>query len=90
MIVPNGLLDEIRLTPKTYQHAFKYTIPCAAPSSITCTYGYVQYKICIVLDMPWQQDMEFEAPFTVVQTVNLNDYPILRVNNSFDAIQWNR
>lgn len=85
-----GLLDEIRLTPDTYQHAFRYTIPRAAPTSVTGRYGYIQYKIYVVLDMPWQQDIEFEAPFTVIQPVNLNDYPILKVNNLFDAIQWNR
>lgn len=79
MTFPIGLLDEIRLTPDTYQHAFRYTIPHAAPTSVTGTYGYIQYKVCVVLDMPWQQDMEFEAPFTVIQPVNLNDFPILKV-----------
>lgn len=73
------LLDEIRLAPDTYQHAFRYTIPRSAPTSVTGTYGYVQYKICVVLDMPWQQNLEFEAPITVIQPVNLNDYPILKV-----------
>lgn len=84
------MLDEIRLTPKTYQHAFRYTIPRAAPTSVTGTYGNIQYKIYVVLDMPLQQDLEFETSFTVIQPVNLNDYPILKVNKSFDAIQWNR
>lgn len=81
------LLDKIRLGPDTYEYSFSYTIPRAAPSSTTGQYGFIRYKMCIFFDMSWEPDIElYETSFTIIQPVDLNDYPRLKVNLILNVI----
>lgn len=64
-----------------------HTLPLTIPSSIFGEYGYVRYDVCVALDMPWQPDTKFKSPFTVIQPVDLNQFPILKVNNGIDSVK---
>lgn len=85
-------LDDIRLVPDTYyEYSFSYTISRAAPSSIISKYSFIRYKMCVVFDMSWEPDIDaYKTPFRVIQPVNLNDYPNLKVHSFGDAIEKNK
>lgn len=62
---------------------FKYTLPHDLPSSFTSYSleysGHIKYTAHVTLKIPRWKDKVFEENFIVYKTLNLSDYPELRV-----------
>lgn len=72
--------DEVRLKPGTYQYPFENELQASLPSSFIGKFGHIRYRVCVVHDSESRWfDKEFEKPFTIIKTVDLNLDPIFRV-----------
>lgn len=70
-------LGEIELKAGDYHYTFQSDLPADLPSSFEGEYGHIRYRTCVVLDIPMWPDKEFEDPFSVIKTFNLNENPSL-------------
>ncbi|XP_056022794.1 arrestin domain-containing protein 3-like [Ostrea edulis] len=72
--------DEYNLPPGQHAFPFSFILPPNLPSSFEGKHGYVRYKIKGTIDRPWRFDDHTVRPFTVLQTLDLNQEPL--ANNS--------
>lgn len=63
------------------EHLFNFELQTQLelPSSFYSKYGHIEYSAGVVLVIPWGFDIKFEQPITINKTVDLNQYPLLRV-----------
>lgn len=73
---------QITLPPGSYHYPFQHNLPLELPTSFESEFGYIRYHIRAVLAVSTQPDEEFDEPFTVIKTVDLNADPTLRVNSN--------
>ncbi|CAK9794945.1 Arrestin domain-containing protein 3 [Anthophora quadrimaculata] len=57
-----------------YTYPFSFQLPHSIPSSFEHTYGYVRYTVKATIDRPWKFNHECKAAFTVISSLNLNEY----------------
>lgn len=70
---------EIRLAPGEHSYPFQHVLPKDLPTSFEGKFGYIRYTTCVTVDISMQPNKEFETPFTVIQAIDLNADPTLRV-----------
>lgn len=85
----DNLTGEVHLKPGTYNYEFQCMMPSDLPSSVEGSIGHIRYTACVVIDIPWWRSKEYELQFTVIKTIDLNDYPTLRVNRSLFSTSLN-
>lgn len=73
-------LGKIRMMPGTYSYRFQCVIPSSLPSSVEGSIGHIRYSACVIIDIPMFQSIEFQQQFTVIKTIDLSNYPVLRVS----------
>ncbi|CAK9830311.1 Arrestin domain-containing protein 3 [Anthophora retusa] len=57
-----------------YKYPFSFQLPYSIPSSFEHTDGYVRYTVKATIDRPWKFNHECKAAFTVISSLNLNEY----------------
>lgn len=65
--------------PGTHKFEFQCVIPFDLPSSVEGSIGHIRYTASVIVDIPMWQSKEFHEQFAVIKTIDLNDYPMLRV-----------
>lgn len=73
-------LGKIRMMPGIYSYRFQCVIPPNIPSSVEGSIGHIRYSACLTIDIPMFQSKEFQQHFVVLKTIDLNNYPVLRVS----------
>lgn len=73
-------LGKIRMMPGTYAYRFQFIIPPHVPSSVEGSVGHIRYTACLTIDIPMFQSKEFQQTFYVLKSIDLNNYPMLRVS----------
>lgn len=68
------------MMPGTYAYRFQFVIPPYVPSSVEGSVGHIRYRACLTIDIPMFQSKEFQQTFYVLKSIDLNNYPILRVS----------
>lgn len=71
--------DTIQLMPGSYKYTFEYKLPDSLPSSLEYKYGYIRYRVCVVIENLWSNE-EFDKPFTVIGVSNLTPYMRVSLN----------
>lgn len=79
------LEGEVRSTADSYRYSFEGYVPVDLPSSFDSEFGYIRYRVCIALEIPGQQNEQFEKTLTVIKKVDLND----RINIATHVIVQN-
>lgn len=75
---------ELTLEPGVYQYDFQVQLPTGIPTSLEAMHGHIRYGLQVVLDRPRWANQNFEATFTVIKPLNLNDDISLRVKIIFN------
>lgn len=68
------------MMPGTYSYRFQCVIPPNMPTSVEGSVGHIRYSACLTIDIPMFQSKEFQQTFYVLKTIDLNNYPMLRVS----------
>lgn len=76
------------LQPGTYNYAFQCNLPIGLPTSVEGDHGYIRYSVILTLDRPLWSDQDFKEQFTVINPLNLNVQPTLRVR--ILSLNWSR
>lgn len=71
---------KMHLMPGIYSYRFQCVIPPNVPSSVEGSIGHIRYSACLTVDIPMFQSKEFQQPFIVIKTIDLSNYPALRVS----------
>lgn len=71
------------MMPGTYSYRFQCVIPPSVPTSVEGSIGHIRYSACLTIDIPMFQSKEFQQTFYVLKTIDLNNYPMLRVSFHF-------
>lgn len=68
------------MAPGMYEYRFQNFLTQHLPSSMEGQYGSIRYKVSVIIEMPnlWP-NKKFKTPFTVIQALDLNRDPLLRV-----------
>lgn len=74
------LTGSVDLMPGTYSHTFQYTLPANLPTSVNGRYGYIRYRVRVVLNFRFWPNTKFTEAFTVIKPINLNALPGIRVS----------
>lgn len=75
---------ELTLEPGVYQYDFQAQLPTGIPTSLEAMHGHIRYGLQVVLDRPRWANQNFEATFTVIKPLNLNNDIALRVKSIFN------
>lgn len=73
-------IDTIQLMPGSYKYTFEYKLPDSLPSSIEYKFGYIRYRVCVVVENLWSNNEEFDKYFTVIGVSNLTPYMRVSLN----------
>lgn len=79
--------DPIEVSIGVHLYKFSCRIPRNAPGSVEGKYGFIRYKVEVVLDVPLSQDLTCEKRFVVVRHEDLNKYPELRIPNEVEVVK---
>lgn len=74
------------MMPDIYSYRFQCVIPPSVPTSVEGSIGHIRYSACLTIDIPMFQSKEFQQTFYVLKTIDLNNYPMLRV--SFFVVEF--
>jgi len=74
-----GREGEVTVQPGHYSYNFSCNLPPNLPTTVDAEFGYIRYMAKVVLDIPLWPDKEFEKVFKVVQLLNLNSDPSLKL-----------
>lgn len=72
----------VTLMPGPSRYTFETRIP-DVPSTFEGKFGFVRYKIRVVVDVFRNANKEFEKVLTIFKTLDLNDDTSLNVNKFF-------
>lgn len=67
------------MEPETYKYPFEFMLPSNIPSSFEGTFGHIRYNVKVVFDVPVWLNKKFKEQFTLINAIDLNDDPSLRV-----------
>ncbi|XP_052413653.1 arrestin domain-containing protein 1 [Carassius gibelio] len=71
-----SVADKGILKDGEHSFPFKFLLPAAAPTSFKGPYGVITYRVRAFIDTPrFAKDYKIEKPFTMKNTVNLNEIP---------------
>lgn len=78
-------ISEIIAGPHTYY--FSCNLPQNVPSSTKVSKGSIKYSANLIFDRPWKFDIKHSFEFKVVQHVDLNSDPLLRIPSQQELIK---
>lgn len=67
------------LTPGTYNYTFTCYLPPTLPTSCEGGHGEIRYEVIVTIDRPFMFDNVFKQGFTIIQPLNLNLDPSLKI-----------
>uniref|UniRef100_A0A9R1SJL7 Arrestin domain containing 1a n=2 Tax=Cyprinus carpio TaxID=7962 RepID=A0A9R1SJL7_CYPCA len=71
-----SIADKGTLNSGEHSFPFKFLLPAAAPTSFEGPYGRIIYRVRAFIDTPrFAKDYKIEKPFTMNNTINLNEIP---------------
>uniref|UniRef100_A0A671NTN4 Arrestin domain-containing protein 1-like n=1 Tax=Sinocyclocheilus anshuiensis TaxID=1608454 RepID=A0A671NTN4_9TELE len=71
-----SIADKGTLKDGEHSFPFKFLLPAAAPTSFEGPYGQIIYRVRAFIDTPrFAKDYKIEKPFSMKNTVNLNEIP---------------
>ncbi|XP_061753959.1 arrestin domain-containing protein 1a [Nerophis ophidion] len=71
-----SVADKGTLKQGNHLFAFKFHIPCSAPTSFQGSYGRIDYRVKAFIDTPrFTKDYSKEKPFYLLDPLNLNKIP---------------
>ncbi|XP_043094106.1 arrestin domain-containing protein 1a [Puntigrus tetrazona] len=71
-----SIADKGTLKDGEHTFPFKFLLPAAAPTSFEGPYGRIIYRVRAFIDTPrFAKDYKIEKPFSMKNTVNLNEIP---------------
>ncbi|XP_026102804.1 arrestin domain-containing protein 1-like isoform X1 [Carassius auratus] len=71
-----SIADKGTLKDGEHSFPFKFLLPAAAPTSFEGPYGQIIYRVRAFIDTPrFAKDYKIEKPFSMTNTVNLNEIP---------------
>ncbi|XP_016369770.1 arrestin domain-containing protein 1a [Sinocyclocheilus rhinocerous] len=81
-----SIADKGTLKDGEHTFPFKFLLPAAAPTSFEGPYGRIIYRVRAFIDTPrFTKDYKIEKPFSMKNTVNLNEIPGIQEPSSFSV-----
>ncbi|XP_005171840.2 arrestin domain-containing protein 1a isoform X2 [Danio rerio] len=78
-----SIADKGTLKEGEHSFPFKFLLPAAAPTSFVGPYGQIMYRVRAFIDTPrFAKDYKIEKPFSMTNTLNLNEVPGIREPSS--------
>ncbi|XP_016332917.1 arrestin domain-containing protein 1-like [Sinocyclocheilus anshuiensis] len=81
-----SIADKGTLKDGEHTFSFKFLLPAAAPTSFEGPYGRIIYRVRAFIDTPrFTKDYKIEKPFSMKNTVNLNEIPGIQEPSSYSV-----
>ncbi|XP_016106989.1 arrestin domain-containing protein 1-like isoform X2 [Sinocyclocheilus grahami] len=81
-----SIADKGTLKDGEHTFPFKFLLPAAAPTSFEGPYGRIIYRVRAFIDTPrFTKDYKIEKPFSMKNTVNLNEIPGIQEPSSYSV-----